>query len=122
MSNLSARDKTVLAFVAVALLAASYLAPGDKAKAPEPAPAMSVEAAERLRMQGSEGDDDKTCHSSKKQRDAAALEITLAGYDCKVANSVCPYLFSEGFSVACNNNRYTFEVENHGGRWSVKAN
>lgn len=84
-----------------------------------PAPAMSVVEAERLRMQG--GESDKTCDSSQKQRDAAAQMITLAGYDCKVADAVCPYLFSEGFTVYCNH-RYSFEVENHGGRWSVKAN
>ena len=66
-------------------------------------------------------DADRACRSSKKQRDFAARAIRASGYDCASADSVCPYVFSEGFSVACNKYRYSFEIENHGGRWSVVA-
>jgi hypothetical protein len=64
---------------------------------------------------------DKACDSSDKQRAAAARVIRAAGYDCKTADSVCPYIFSEGFTVSCNHYRYVFEIENHGGRWSITA-
>jgi hypothetical protein len=56
-----------------------------------------------------------------RQREAAASLIRRSGYDCRAVDSMCPYILSEGFTVACNNFRYVFEIENHGGRWSVKA-
>ncbi len=68
-----------------------------------------------------QGSDDKACNSSERQRAAAARAIRSAGYDCKTADSVCPYIFSEGFTVSCNSYRYVFEIENHGGRWSITA-
>jgi hypothetical protein len=64
---------------------------------------------------------DRACNSSDKQRLAAQMMIKSAGYDCDVVDSVCPYVFSEGFSASCNRYRYSFKVENHGGRWSVTA-
>jgi hypothetical protein len=65
--------------------------------------------------------EDNPCQSSEARRNAAARAIRAAGYDCFSADSVCPYVFSEGFTVACNHYRYMFEIENHGGRWSVTA-
>ena len=43
------------------------------------------------------------------------------GYDCAAVNFLCPYALSEGFDVWCNDNRYHFQIENHGGKWSAKA-
>lgn len=65
--------------------------------------------------------DDKACNSSVKQRVSAARVIRAAGYDCKTADSVCPYIFSEGFTASCNHYRYVFEMVNHGGIWSITA-
>ena len=47
--------------------------------------------------------------------------IQAQGYDCKTVDAMCPYTFSEGFTVYCNNLRYVFEIENHGGKWSVSV-
>jgi hypothetical protein len=47
--------------------------------------------------------------------------VRSAGYDCKTVDEVHRYIFSEGFSVYCDHYRYRFEIENRGGRWSVKS-
>ena len=56
-----------------------------------------------------------------KQRDAAMQMIRLFGYDCQSIDQMCPYVFSHGFTVWCNHLYYKYELENHGGQWSVKA-
>jgi len=43
------------------------------------------------------------------------------GYDRKIVGAICPYVFSEGSTVYCNNCRDVFEIENHGDIKSVKA-
>ncbi len=91
--------------------AAPSVAPSDQPKPPTPAASAPTTSA----------DEDKACGSTKTQRDAAAKAIRSAGYDCQIADSVCPYIFSEGYTVSCNSFRYVFEVANHGGRWSVTA-
>jgi hypothetical protein len=58
---------------------------------------------------------------SETQRQAASRMIRARGYDCAAVDAMCPYVFSEGFTVYCNHHRYVFELENHGGRWSVTA-
>ena len=47
--------------------------------------------------------------------------IQFYGYDCTIIDTMCPFMMSEGYTVYCNNMRYKFELENHGGKWSVKA-
>ena len=47
--------------------------------------------------------------------------ITGDGFTCHVVNCICPYIFSEGMTVYCDNHRYAFEIENHGGKISVKS-
>jgi hypothetical protein len=58
---------------------------------------------------------------SAKQYEAAAALIRLHGYDCPRADLMIRYIFSEGYDVYCRDGRYKFEIENHGGQWSVKA-
>ncbi len=53
--------------------------------------------------------------------DALQAMIVLNGYDCASVEAVARWLFSEGYSVSCNGFRYNYEIANHGGRWSVKA-
>jgi hypothetical protein len=55
------------------------------------------------------------------QHAAAARLIRAFGYDCQSVDAVLPYALSEGANVSCNHFRYMFEIENHGGRWSVKS-
>jgi hypothetical protein len=43
------------------------------------------------------------------------------GYDRKIVEAICPYIFNEGATVYCNNYRDVFEIENHGGIWSINA-
>jgi hypothetical protein len=54
---------------------------------------------------------------------AAGKMIRSFGYDCQYVNSMAPYAWSDiqGYTVRCNGFRYTFYIENHGGRWSVKS-
>ena len=65
--------------------------------------------------------------ASPAQAKALQTLIRLSGYDCGKVDGATPYTLSrlwggnEGFTVYCNNMRYKFEVENHGGRWVVNA-
>jgi hypothetical protein len=84
-------------------------------------PAARPAVAPSTTIASAPADEDKPCQSSEARRNAAARAIRSAGYDCFSADSVCPYVFSEGFTVACNHYRYMFDIENHGGRWTVTA-
>jgi hypothetical protein len=48
---------------------------------------------------------------------AAAEMIRAAGYACTTVDGWEPFSWYEGYYVTCN--RYTFEIQNHGGRWTV---
>jgi hypothetical protein len=47
--------------------------------------------------------------------------IRSAGYDCQIVDVIIPYALGKGFTVYCNHMHYQFEFEDHGGRWSIKA-
>jgi hypothetical protein len=67
--------------------------------------------------------DDPSCGgaTAAKQRQAAQSMILLYGYDCQTVDSMCPYAFSEGYTVYCNGFHYTFNLTNHGGKWTVES-
>jgi hypothetical protein len=50
---------------------------------------------------------------------ALATLINLNGYKCTSVSSVLPMVFSTGFHVNCNQYRYSYDVEDQGGRWIV---
>jgi hypothetical protein len=57
---------------------------------------------------------------------AAGKMIRAWGYDCQTVDAVIPNAWTtafshESWSVYCNHMRYSFTLENHGGKWSVKA-
>jgi hypothetical protein len=54
-----------------------------------------------------------------RQYEAAAAMIRLNGYDCPQAELLVRFVFSEGYSVYCRGGRYEFQLQNHGGQWSV---
>jgi hypothetical protein len=88
---------------------------------------IELTAAERSAIERSEAEhahrNTDMCENyvTEGQRAAAKKLIGLHGYDCRTIDQMCPYIMSEGFQVACNDYRYLFELENHGGIWSVKA-
>ena len=48
-----------------------------------------------------------------------------AGYDCLLVNAARLNFFSPGYSVYCKGItgvHYSFDVHDHGGRWSVQSN
>ncbi len=59
---------------------------------------------------------------TKEQRAGARRLINERGYDCLIVDWMVPFVFGEGWTVYCNRGKYAFEIANHGGRWSVKAN
>jgi hypothetical protein len=63
------------------------------------------------------------CHDAvtDQQRHAAQSLIRAHGYTCDKVDQMCPYIFSEGADVFCNDARYWYGIENHGGIWSVKS-
>jgi hypothetical protein len=54
--------------------------------------------------------------------DAAGEMIRLRGYDCREVDYIIPLVWHEGYTVTCNNHRYHFTLQNHGGKWSVTSN
>lgn len=110
------RGGILVAFAALLAVAVGS-AVGSRRDAAEPAPATA--AARPAAAQ----DAHDACHEyvTDRQRDAAAAMIRRAGYDCRNVAGMCPYLLSEGFTVWCNDYRYEYAIENHGGRWAVKS-
>jgi hypothetical protein len=64
---------------------------------------------------------DEPCNSSAAQKHTAREFIRQAGYDCRTVDYMCSstYFVKEA-TVSCNNHLYKFELENHGGKWSVQ--
>ena len=60
-------------------------------------------------------------YESVPRRAAIALAqlVQLYGWRCDSISAVTPFAFSHGFYVYCNNWRYSYEVEDRGGRWIV---
>lgn len=48
--------------------------------------------------------------------DASRL-IERAGYRCDTVSFVAKWVFSVGFDVKCNHNRYSYEITDKGGNW-----
>ena len=48
--------------------------------------------------------------------------INASGYSCRSISDVRKMMFARGFTVYCNNFEYKFDVEDKGGRMSVKYN
>lgn len=58
---------------------------------------------------------------TKSQAYAMAGMVRAYGYGCSSISSASSFAMSEGYRLSCNNYRYTYEIENKGGRWSVKV-
>ena len=51
--------------------------------------------------------------------DPGASMIRLKGWRCDSVSAIRPHLFSRGFTMVCNNFRYTYEFKDRGGNWVV---
>lgn len=58
------------------------------------------------------------------RQDALTLAkfINANGYSCRSISDVRKMVFKKGFTVYCNNFEYKFDVEDKGGRMTVKYN
>ncbi|UWQ19197.1 hypothetical protein [Jannaschia sp. M317] len=45
--------------------------------------------------------------------------IRAMGWRCDSISAARPFLMSRGFTIVCNNFRYTYEFEDRGGNWTV---
>lgn len=52
------------------------------------------------------------------KRDAKTL-IQAAGYRCDTVDKVNQFLMGRGFTVYCNGFKYSYEMEDRGGRWVI---
>jgi len=75
-----------------------------------------------LRRPASNSQASQCQEASQTQRNVAASMITLQGYECKKVDAMCPYVLYQGWTVYCNDYRYSFELKKHGDQWSVTAN
>lgn len=48
-----------------------------------------------------------------------AQYVRAWGYRCDTVNAATPFMFSRGFNLYCNEYRYSYEIEDEGGRWIV---
>jgi len=58
---------------------------------------------------------------SHNAADSAARLIRLYGYSCNSISSMNRFLWGRGFHVYCNRFNYGYELEDKGGRWTVKV-
>lgn len=57
---------------------------------------------------------------SRVQVDALVVMTRLSGFKCDTVSAARPLVFGgPGFSLMCNNWRYSYEVQDRGGRWRV---
>lgn len=47
--------------------------------------------------------------------------IKIYGYRCDSISGARKFLTGRGFVVNCNNYRYTYEIEDKGGRWVISV-
>lgn len=50
---------------------------------------------------------------------AMAELVRVYGYRCDTVSAASPWLFSRGFNLKCNRFRYSYDLEDRGGRWEV---
>ena len=55
----------------------------------------------------------------KVKAQAAATMVKIYGYRCDSISSFMPFILSAGYKISCNNYRYSYELEDKGGRWVV---
>lgn len=55
----------------------------------------------------------------KPKAQAAAAIVKIYGYRCDTISAFQPMVFSDGYTISCNRFRYTYELEDKGGRWVV---
>ena len=60
-------------------------------------------------------------HVSMVQVRKAQLLIKRAGHKCDTCDEMQPFVFGGGFTVHCNNWKYTYEIRDVGGTWEIKV-
>ena len=50
-----------------------------------------------------------------------SLLVRLRGWKCDTVSSVQLWVFSPGFDLVCNGFRYSYEIEDKGGKWTVRV-
>jgi hypothetical protein len=56
---------------------------------------------------------------TSEQVAALAALVSASGYRCDTVSGATRFIFSHGFNLYCNNHRYSYEIEDKGGRWTV---
>lgn len=56
---------------------------------------------------------------TEEQKNAAMDVIRFNGYTCDSIAGMNRFITSEGYSVYCNDHRYSYEIANKGGNWIV---
>jgi hypothetical protein len=57
--------------------------------------------------------------ASEKQADALAELVRVNTYRCDSITTATRWVWSEGWTIKCNNLRYAYDVEDKGGHWTV---
>ena len=59
-------------------------------------------------------------YATPEQKSTARRTVVANGYTCETVESMIPFAFGGGWHVWCE--RYRYDLEDHGGKWSVVAN
>ena len=52
----------------------------------------------------------------------AMAMIAVKGWRCDSISSATPHLFSIGYNIYCNEFRYSYDIKDRGGTWTVTLN
>ncbi len=58
-------------------------------------------------------------HVTMEQVQAAQAIVKAYGYTCDTVDEMQPFVFGGGFTIHCNNWKYSYKLEDKGGRWVV---
>jgi hypothetical protein len=105
--------------LAFCLLLAFEYAKFQAMRLPEPPPLTAEQQAAKAKAEAAQEAAAEKVYAAMTAE--AAKMIRLSGYDCQTVDRMWPTYSPEGFRVHCNRYRYGYTLENHGGKWSVRA-
>jgi hypothetical protein len=80
----------------------------------------AVTAAARIPIEKDAQVDREALARAPDVLDESAVLIRAAGYRCDSISRFRPMFGSRGFVLSCNDWSYKYEIEDRGGRWTVK--
>ena len=83
--------------------------------------AMASPTANAVKIESNAVISDSIKNSGKEAELINALVglVRHRGYACSSVSAALPFIFGGGYTLRCNNNRYSYEIRDIGGNWRV---